>query len=104
MAEQPTKKRRLSETEALVLENESFRLHLRRLGFSRDDLNPMETLKVILNAQRRLGVVWTHEQITKEGFFKDKLVEDDFKIEERVFIFYSNLSLGCKLPWAIHFQ
>ena len=72
------KKRKLSQTEVLVLEDESFRLTLKNLGFTKDNLTPMEVYMIIKKAEKRLNREFSRDELVTPGFFRDILVDSDY--------------------------
>ena len=67
----------------LAIAGESFEEELRHLGFSITQLNPMEVLKALINAQRHLGCEFSKEEF-KEGSIGNLLLPEDCKFSKSV--------------------
>ena len=67
----------------LSIAGESFEEELRCLRFSITQLNPMEVLEVLLNAQRHLGREFSKEEF-KDGGVRNLLTPEDFKFTKSV--------------------
>ena len=67
----------------LAIAGESFKEELRCLGFSITQLNPMEVLKALINAQQCLGHEFSKEKF-KEGSIGNLLLPEDFKFTKSV--------------------
>ena len=67
----------------LSIAGESFEEELRCLGFSATQLNLMEVLEVLPNAQRHLGREFSKEEF-KDGGVGNLLTPEDFKFTKSV--------------------
>ena len=67
----------------LAIVGESFEEELRCLGFSITQLNPMEVLETLINAQQHLGHEFSKEEF-KEGSIGTLLLPEDFKFTKSV--------------------
>ena len=67
----------------LAIAGKSFKEELRCLGFSITQLNPMEVLEALINAQQCLGCEFLKEEF-KEGSINNLLLPKDFKFTKSV--------------------